>query len=153
MADIDTESHIRHMAEIWAGGAGIKVAQQNVADFHRALDVPAPLEPTPLGNRHSLRTALINEEAKEFAEAAELGDTVEMIDALCDLMYVTLGAGVEMGVDLAPFWREVQAANMRKVGGEVRPDGKRLKPPGWTPPDHRRVWSETYGDLPIPEGR
>jgi predicted HAD superfamily Cof-like phosphohydrolase len=141
------------MVETWVAVAAIQTAQSDVATFHRALDVPAPLRPTPLGDRHLLRTALINEEAREFAEAAEAGDTLEMIDALCDLMYVTLGAGVEMGVDLAPFWREVQAANMRKVGGEMRADGKRLKPPGWTPPDHRRVWAEMYGDLPIPEGR
>ena len=42
----------------------------------------------------------------------------------------------EWGIPLRPFWREVQRANMDKVGGPVRADGKRLKPPGWQGPDH-----------------
>jgi len=36
-----------------------------------------------------------------------------MIDALCDLLYVTAGAPVEMGVELGPFFDEVHASNMR----------------------------------------
>jgi predicted HAD superfamily Cof-like phosphohydrolase len=59
----------------------------------------------------------------------------EMIDALCDLLYVTYGAASAMGVDLAPFFKLVHEANMAKLSGPVRADGKRLKPEGWAPPD------------------
>lgn len=59
----------------------------------------------------------------------------EMIDALCDILYVTFGAAVSMGIDLAPFFDRVHTANMLKSTGPVREDGKRLKPPGWQPPD------------------
>lgn len=62
-------------------------------------------------------------------------DMVAMIDALCDILYVTFGAAEAMGIDLDDFFAEVQASNMRKATGPVRSDGKRLKPEGWVGPD------------------
>jgi predicted HAD superfamily Cof-like phosphohydrolase len=109
-------------------------AQQNeVAEFHAALDIP--IGDTPALRRVDLRCALIAEECRETIEAAENGDLVGAIDGLCDVLYVVYGAALEWGVDLAPFWDEVQRSNMAKVGGPTRPDGKRLKPEGWQPPD------------------
>lgn len=61
-------------------------------------------------------------------------DLVEVIDGLCDLLYVTYGAAVRSGVDLEPFFSEVHHSNMRKTGGDTRADGKILKPEGWVPP-------------------
>jgi predicted HAD superfamily Cof-like phosphohydrolase len=55
------------------------------------------------------------------------------------------GAAIESGVDLGPFFDEVHFANMRKTNGGVRGDGKILKPEGWRPPDHARVFREVYG--------
>lgn len=132
--------------------------QRNVLDFHGVMNQPAPSEATIKDYPFELRAKLILEEALEFTEACGLklradlfdgpqlarkknndGDVEpnwpEMIDALCDILYVTFGAAVAMGVDLDPFFAEVQRANMAKAGGPVREDGKRLKPPGWTPPD------------------
>jgi predicted HAD superfamily Cof-like phosphohydrolase len=61
-------------------------------------------------------------------------------DATVDIDYVVEGARVAFGVDSRPLWAEVQRANMSKVGGPIREsDGKRLKPPGWTPPDIARL--------------
>lgn len=74
-------------------------------------------------------------------------DRVEQIDALIDILYVTYGMATEMGVDLEPFFDEVHASNMRKVGGPIDERGKRLKPPGWTPPDIEGVYRRLYGDL------
>lgn len=107
--------------------------QRDVADFHRALDVP--IGATPQIRRPELRATLIEEEAAETCAAIRRGDLIEAIDGLCDLLCVTYGAASEFGIDLAPFWDEVHRTNMAKVGGPVREDGKRLKPPGWTPPD------------------
>jgi predicted HAD superfamily Cof-like phosphohydrolase len=60
----------------------------------------------------------------------------EWCDATVDLDYVVEGARVAFGVDSRPLWTAVHTANLAKQGGPVRPeDGKRLKPPGWTPPD------------------
>lgn len=109
------------------------VLQNDVEDFHRALDIPCG--DTPAIRRPELRAALIEEEARETVDAIRAGDLVEAIDGLCDLLCVVYGAAVEFGVDLGPFWEEVHRTNMAKQGGPVREDGKRSKPPGWTPPD------------------
>jgi predicted HAD superfamily Cof-like phosphohydrolase len=75
--------------------------------------------------------------AEYNVDAAE--SLVEVIDGLCDIVYVALGTAATFGVDLDPFFREVQRSNMAKAGGERREDGKRLKPPGWTPPEIERI--------------
>lgn len=122
-------------------------AQQQVRDFHRAMDVPAPrkgLLALPQ-KRVEFRLELIREEFEElkeaFAKAYKYSDgsvevTPDQIDALCDLLYVTYGTAVEMGLDLEPFFELVQEANMKKTAGPLRADGKKLKPPGWEAPDH-----------------
>jgi predicted HAD superfamily Cof-like phosphohydrolase len=46
------------------------------------------------------RLSLMREELKEFEEAYAKNDRVEMADALCDLLYVTYGAGHALGIDL-----------------------------------------------------
>ena len=43
------------------------------------------------------------------------------------------------GLRVGPFFDAVQIANMAKVGGPVRDDGKRLKPDGWQPADLQAV--------------
>lgn len=129
--------------------------QKMVRQFHREMKHPAPDAPTLDEIRTKLRADLILEEALEFCEAAGftigcdvttdgplklvlvqsgLPNWPEMIDALCDLSYVTFGAAVEMGINLAPFFREVHRTNIAKVGGATREDGKGLKPEGWQPP-------------------
>lgn len=78
--------------------------------------------------------------AKGEASDPRDGDApAEIADALADILYVTTGAGVAWGLLLQYIFDEVHRSNMAKAGGEVRPDGKRLKPPGWTPPDVQGV--------------
>lgn len=108
--------------------------QRDVADFHRVV-VGIPDPATPAVRRPELRAALIEEEARETVEAIRAGDLVEAIDGMCDLLCVVYGTAAEFGIDLAPFWDEVHRTNMAKAGGPLREDGKRLKPPGWTPPN------------------
>src|SRR3712207_9578951 len=98
-----------------------------VAAFHRKFGAPPPDRPSLEGFPGDLRVRLIEEEAAEFAKAVQDGDMVEMIDALCDLLYVTYGAAVDLGVDLEPFFAEVHRSNLAKVGGTRRADGKWLK--------------------------
>lgn len=81
--------------------------QEGVAVFMRACDQPdllqADREPVPLPiDRHDLRLKLIREEGiVELSKAVMEQDLVEAIDALIDTVYVTLGAGVEMGRDFS----------------------------------------------------
>jgi predicted HAD superfamily Cof-like phosphohydrolase len=120
--------------------------QQMVLEFHKVFAARVPQSPELGGYPGEFRVALLQEEVEEFAEAVRANDLIEMIDALCDILYVTYGAAVEAGVDLEPFFAEVHRSNMAKRGGALRADGKMLKPAGWMPPDLRRVFRETYGE-------
>jgi predicted HAD superfamily Cof-like phosphohydrolase len=119
--------------------------QAMVAEFHRRFGSPPPAEPDLERFPGALRVRLIQEEADEFAQAVAEGDLAEMVDALCDLLYVTYGAAVDLGVDLQPFFAAVHRSNMAKVGGRRREDGKWLKPEGWTPPDIAGMLARRYG--------
>jgi len=82
---------------------------------------------------------LIEEESKELTEAYTKGDRVEMLDALIDIIVVTVGAAHSLGVDAEGAWKEVVRSNMSKVmpDGKVRKreDGKVLKPTTYSPPN------------------
>jgi predicted HAD superfamily Cof-like phosphohydrolase len=109
--------------------------QQMVREFHEKYGAPVRNTPTLIPPRDRLRRArLIISEAAEFLEAADTDDVVEMIDALADLLVVTYGAAIELGVDLAPVFAEVHRSNMSKNGGRDA-GGKILKGPGFRPPD------------------
>jgi predicted HAD superfamily Cof-like phosphohydrolase len=109
--------------------------QRMVKEFHEKYGAPVAHRPTDLTPKDYLRRArLIFTEAAEFIEAADRGDFVEMVDALADLLVVTYGTAVEMGVDLEPVFAEVHDSNMSKNGGKD-PGGKILKGPGFRPPD------------------
>ena len=59
----------------------------------------------------------ILEELEEYREACEKGDIVEVLDALCDITYVSLGNGAMLhGLKdkMEPAYAEVQASNMSK---------------------------------------
>lgn len=122
--------------------------QEMVAEFHRQFGLSAPEHVDLDAFPGELRIALIDEEAREFAEAVRAHDLPEMIDALCDLLYVTYGAAVALGVDLEPFFEEVHRSNMAKVGGYRRADGKWMKPAGWQAPDIRGLLERLYGIRP-----
>lgn len=134
-----------------------RLAEQ-VREFHRAMDCPERETPGTIPIRRAkLRLKLIGEEFLELVDAM-LGtegdlaesiadfrktvdeadvriDMVRMADALADLDYVIEGTRLEFGIDGDPIADAVHAANMAKLGGPKRTDGKILKPPGWKPPD------------------
>lgn len=94
-----------------------------------------------------LRARLIEEEARETVEAMRAGDLVETIDGLCDLVYVALGAACACGVDLEPYFAEVHRTNMAKDPDLKDETGKLIKPPGWVPPNIRRLLDKGVGAL------
>lgn len=54
---------------------------------------------------------------------------------LCDVLYVTIGTAVAMGLDIEPFFEEVHKANMSKLEGVVETkDGKVQKSDTYRPP-------------------
>lgn len=83
---------------------------------------------------------LIAEEFAELNAAVVQGDKDEQLDALIDILVVTVGAIHSMGADGEGAWNEVMRTNFAKIDsvtGKVRKreDGKVLKPEGWTPPN------------------
>lgn len=110
--------------------------QKWVRDFHIKYGGEHSDHPGMLSDKAGFRRArLIMAEASEFVEAAANADIVEMCDALADLLYVTYGTAVEMGVDIEPIFAEVQRSNMTKDGGGQDAGGKILKGPDFSPPD------------------
>jgi len=82
---------------------------------------------------------LIKEEAKELKEAIKLKNKTETLDALIDIIVVTIGAGHSMGFNMEGAWNEVMKTNFAKINSETgkvikREDGKVLKPEGWEEP-------------------
>lgn len=83
---------------------------------------------------------LIEEEFKELTVALDNNDKVETLDALIDILVVTIGAIHSMGADGEGAWKEVMKTNFAKIDNETgkvrkREDGKVLKPIGWVPPN------------------
>ena len=58
---------------------------------------------------------MITEEYNELLEAVENHDYVETVDALADIMYVVLGMGRAIGVDLQKAFDIVHDSNMSKL--------------------------------------
>lgn len=88
----------------------------------------------------NLYTSLIQEEVDELWAANAAADPKECLDALIDILVVTVGAIHSMGADGEGAWNEVMRTNFAKIDpatGRVnkREDGKVLKPEGWTPPE------------------
>jgi len=91
-------------------------------------------------DQFNLYVSLIEEESKELAEAITAHDKVETVDALIDILVVTIGALHSMGADAEGAWKEVMKTNFAKIDKETgkvrkREDGKVLKPIGWVPPE------------------
>jgi predicted HAD superfamily Cof-like phosphohydrolase len=83
---------------------------------------------------------LIDEEVGELHQAVLANDEVEQLDALIDILVVTIGAIRSAGFDAEGAWKEVMATNFNKIdkqSGRVRKreDGKVLKPQGWVAPN------------------
>ena len=86
-----------------------------------------------------LRFDLIQEELNELETAMKTKNLKEIADALTDILYVTYGAGYAYGIDLDKCFKEVQRANMSKLGKDGKPiyneNGKVMKGPNYTPPN------------------
>ena len=93
----------------------------------------------PDGKTMQLRYDLIKEELDELEQAMKSKDLKEIADALTDILYVTYGAGFAYGIDLDKCFKEVQRANMSKLGKDGKPifneKGKVMKGPNYSEPN------------------
>lgn len=91
-------------------------------------------------DQYTMYLSLIEEEVSELKQAIKDLDDVEQLDALIDILVVTIGAINSMGANGEGAWREVMNTNFAKIDPETgkvrkREDGKVLKPEGWTAPE------------------
>jgi len=94
----------------------------------------------PSVENYAMYLDLITEEYNELKDAIVANDRVEQLDALVDILVVTMGAIRAGGFDGEGAWREVMDTNFAKIDpdtGKVikREDGKVLKPEGWKAPE------------------
>lgn len=90
--------------------------------------------------QYALYFNLIQEEMSELFAAVLKEDRKEQLDALIDILVVTIGAIHSMGADGEGAWKEVMRTNFAKIDKETgkvrkREDGKILKPLNWQPPN------------------
>ena len=106
---------------------------KDIDTFHTACDQE------PSEANYKMYLGLIDEEVGELVDAVAANDRVEQLDALVDILVVTMGAIRAGGFDGEGAWKEVMDTNFAKIDpttGKVikREDGKVLKPEGWQPP-------------------
>ena len=107
---------------------------KDIERFGKACDQPASEA------NYKMYLSLIDEEVGELVEAVAANDKVEQLDALVDILVVTMGAIRAAGWDGEGAWKEVMDTNFAKIDpdtGKVRKrdDGKVLKPEGWKAPE------------------
>ena len=107
---------------------------KDIETFGTACDQPPSVE------NYAMYLDLITEEYTELKDAILANDRVEQLDALVDILVVTMGAIRAAGWDGEAAWKEVMDTNFAKIDpdtGKVRKreDGKVLKPEGWKAPE------------------
>jgi len=106
---------------------------EDIETFGTACDQP------PSEANYKMYLDLIREETDELEVAIQDNDKVEQLDALIDILVVTMGAVRAAGWDGEAAWKEVMDTNFAKIDPTTnkvikRADGKVLKPEGWQAP-------------------
>ena len=113
----------------WASITAKKIADQfkgdyvpfvsEVEEFNATMGKPNNYEPViPEKKEWMFVYDFILEELEEYKHACETGDIVEVLDALCDIAYVSIGNGAMLHGLKDKLWdayQEVQASNMSKA--------------------------------------
>ena len=113
----------------WAQFTAKKIAEQfkgnyvpfvsEVETFNATMGKPNNYEPIiPEKKEWMFVYDFILEELEEYKHACETGDIVEVLDALCDIAYVSIGNGAMLHGLKDKLWdayQEVQASNMSKA--------------------------------------
>ena len=115
----------------------------SVKKFHEVYKLNYSDKPiTEIGlDTIKLRFNLMDEENKEYFEAAKNNDLVEVADALGDMLYILCGTIIEHGMQnkIEEIFNEIQRSNMSKLDENGNPiyreDGKVMKGPNYFKPN------------------
>jgi len=114
-----------------------------VKKFHKAFGIgfeKKPIAQLP-EKKLQLRFDLMEEENREYLEAARNNDLIEVADALGDMLYILCGTILEHGMQykIEEVFNEIQRSNMSKLGADGKPiyreDGKVMKGPNYFKPN------------------
>ena len=113
-----------------------------VTTFHKAFGLGINNTPTTEIDESTmnLRFSLMDEENKEYLEAIQNKDMIEVADALGDMLYILCGTIITHGMQdvIDEVFEEIQRSNMSKLGSDGKPiyreDGKVLKGPNYFKP-------------------
>ena len=122
-------------------------AIDQVKEFTEAFNIKYSKEINPNLDQSTidLRFRLMEEENKEYLEAANNNDIVEIADALGDILYILCGTILAHGLQdkIVEVFNEIQRSNMSKldINGEpvIREDGKILKGPNYFKPKIKEI--------------
>lgn len=114
-----------------------------VKKFHKTFGLGYKKEPIAKlsDEKLQLRFDLMDEENREYLEAARSNDLVEVADALGDMLYILCGTIIEHGMQhkIEEVFNEIQRSNMSKLGDDGKPiyreDGKVMKGPNYFKPN------------------
>ena len=114
-----------------------------VQEFHESFGLGVSHSPIAKlsDQKLKLRFDLMDEENKEYLEAAENNDLIEVADALGDMLYILCGTILEHGMQhkIEEVFNEIQRSNMSKLGADGKPiyreDGKVMKGPNYFKPN------------------
>ena len=114
---------------------------ENVKAFHEKFGIGPKRYEDWTHHDHNYRIGFMEEEIGEYVTAYDEDNKASMLDALVDLVYVSMGTAYMLGWDFTTGFDRVHAANMAKVRVKSSKASKRGhswdvgKPPGWQAPD------------------
>jgi len=125
----DRDDLTMYPEEVWAQKTSERIASKfegeyvpfvsEVETFNATMGKPNNYEPViPEEKEWMFVYNFILEELEEYKAACEAGDIVEVLDALCDIAYVSIGNGAMLHGLKDKLWsayQEVQASNMSKA--------------------------------------
>lgn len=127
----------------------MRIQLGQVKEWCEATGIEIPAAPQTLSQeRGILRFNLMAEENTEYLEAVVKGDTVEIADALGDMLYILLGTMLEHGMQdhIVRVFSEIHRSNMSKMGEDGKPilreDGKILKGPNYFRPNITKILTQ-----------
>lgn len=125
----------------------MKKQLESVSIFHKTYDLTIRNKPSVnFSEKQSLlRYKLMREENKEYLEAAQNKDIVEVADALGDMLYILCGTILDHGLQhkIEEIFDEIHNSNMSKLDKDGKPiyreDGKVLKGPNYKEPELKNI--------------
>lgn len=112
---------------------------EQIREFEKAFDL------NPEDQSEITKFNLLLEELEEYVAAAKDNDTVEIADAITDILYIAFGFVTKHNLDdkIEALFDEVHSSNMSKLGADGMPiyreDGKVLKGPLYFKPNLAKI--------------